>query len=186
MPWFPHCQRRRTTWWFQLIEDCWRKYFYKASLLHQFSCKRYRLRKIWRKEVIKYVWSINQLKHGSWCILTMSWSCLERESKIVWGWKSIKLQHHQQQRHHVSDFTVSPLYPYWTFMKFQTNNAVMTRNNKLNITITAHWSASSDFAKRVKVHKTIGLSFRICQPCCKTLHVNWRKLSILCWDVHFW
>ena len=137
---------------------------------------------IWGNKVIKYVWC-QQSKHGSLCILTMSWSCTERESNIVWGWKSIKLQHHQQHRLHVSDFTIFPLCLQYrlssTLMKFQTNKAVMTRNNKLNITITAHWSASSDFAKRVKVHKTIGLSFRICQPCCKTLHVNCRKLPIL-------
>lgn len=134
---------------------------------------------IWGNKVIEYVWC-QQSKHGSWCISTKLWSCTERESNIVWGWKSIKLQHHQQRRH-VSDFTISPLCLqyrfFWTLMKFQTNKAVMTRNNKLNITITAHWSASTDFAKRVKVHKKMDFHLWICQPS-KTLHVNRGKLSI--------
>ena len=164
-----------------LKKNFWKKtHFYITTFMQTMNWIDSENDVIWGNKVIKYVWC-QQSKHGSWCISTKSWSCLERESNIVWGWKSIKLQHHQQHRLHVSDFTIFPLCLQYrlssTLMKFQTNKAVMTRNNKLNITITAHWSASTDFAKRVKVHKK-GLSLRICQPCSKTLHVNWGKFSI--------
>ena len=104
LPWFPHSQRGRARRWFQSIGDYWRKLL-KTSLLHLSTIFMQTINwidsendVIWGNKVIKYVWC-QQSKHGSWCISTMSWSCTERESNIVWGWKSIKLQHHQYRRH---------------------------------------------------------------------------------------
>ena len=108
--------------------------------------------------------SINQ-NMCSCCISTMSLNYLERESNIVCGWKSIKLQHHQQRRH-ISDFPTSPLCLSSSFLGLWWSFKLAK----------PRWQEITSWTSPLQ--HIGGLSLRIYQPC-KTLHVNWGKLSIL-------